>query len=510
MPGSRANSLTARSKAAEGSSIVQKYGIFVPMMNGPYLVLAVLAGYFALLVVVAEWATRQSAADNTQFFTAGRQSPWWLVSFGMIGASLSGVTFVSVPGWVATSQFSYFQMVLGYVAGYAVVAFVLLPLYYRTATTTIYGYLDQRFGISAYRTGAWIFIVSRWVGSSLRLFLVATILHDLVAKPFGLPFGVTVLGVLGLIWLYTHRGGIRAVVVTDTLQTAAMLAVLIWAIVVIMGELGVEQPWTWLWEQPESQWFFPEASDGRNFWKQFLGGMFITITMTGLDQDMMQKNLTCRTLRDAQLNMMVFSGILVMVNLLFLALGVVLYRYASSVGIETTGDGLFAAVAMSPGMPQALAVLFVLGLVAAAYSSADSALTALTTSFSVDILGVERMDSVRAERLRRRVHIGMTVAVGLLMIGVKPFADQSIITTIFTAAGYTYGPLLGLFALGQLTSVKPSARWIPWAALASPLLTYAANWAAPKFLGYTFGFELILLNGLIMALLLAIGSKKSH
>jgi Na+/proline symporter len=203
-------------------------------------------------------------------------------------------------------------------------------------------------------------------------------------------------------------------VVTDTLQTAAMLAVLIWAIVVIMGELGVEQPWTWLWEQPESQWFFPEASDGRNFWKQFLGGMFITITMTGLDQDMMQKNLTCRTLRDAQLNMMVFSGVLVMVNLLFLALGVVLYRYASSVGIETTGDGLFAAVAMSPGMPQAVAVLFVLGLVAAAYSSADSALTALTTSFSVDILGVERMDSVRAERLRRRVHIGMTVAVGLL------------------------------------------------------------------------------------------------
>jgi SSS family solute:Na+ symporter len=356
MPGSRANSLTARSKAAEGSSIVQKYGIFVPMINGPYLVLAVLAGYFALLVVVAEWATRQSAADNTQFFTAGRQSPWWLVSFGMIGASLSGVTFVSVPGWVATSQFSYLQMVLGYVAGYAVVAFVLLPLYYRTATTTIYGYLDQRFGISAYRTGAWIFIVSRWVGSSLRLFLVATILHDLVAKPFGVPFGVTVLGVLGLIWLYTHRGGIRAVVVTDTLQTAAMLAVLIWVIVVLMGELGVEQPWTWLWEQPESQWFFPEASDGRNFWKQFLGGMFITITMTGLDQDMMQKNLTCRTLRDAQLNMMVFSGVLVFVNLLFLALGVVLYRYASSVGIETTGDGLFAAVAMSPGMPQAVAV----------------------------------------------------------------------------------------------------------------------------------------------------------
>jgi Na+/proline symporter len=351
---------------------------------------------------------------------------------------------------VATSQFSYLQMVLGYVAGYAVVAFVLLPLYYRTATTTIYGYLEQRFGLAAYRTGAWFFLLSRWVGSSLRLFLVAAILHDLVAEPFGLPFGATVLGVLALIWLYTHRGGIRAVVFTDTLQTAAMLAVLVWVLVVLLGKLGVEDTWTWLWAQPESQWFFPDAADGRNFWKQFLGGMFITITMTGLDQDMMQKNLTCRNLREAQTNMMVFSAVLVGVNLLFLALGVVLYAYADSAGISAQGDSLFAAVAMAPGMPAAVSVLFVLGLVAAAYSSADSALTALTTSFSVDILGVERMDSARAERLRRRVHVAMTGAVGLLIVAVEPFADASIIKTIFTAAGYTYGPLLGLFALGQL------------------------------------------------------------
>ncbi len=478
------------------------------MIHGPYLVLAVLAAYFLLLVLVAEWATRRSGADNTQFFTAGRQSPWWLVSFGMIGASLSGVTFVSVPGWVGTSSFSYLQMVLGYVAGYAVVAFVLLPLYYRTATTTIYGYLNQRFGLAAYRTGAWLFIVSRWVGSSLRLFLVAAILHDLVAKPFGLPFGATVVGVLGLIWLYTHRGGIRAVVFTDTLQTAAMLGVLVWVLAVLMGDLGVTEPWTWLWEQPESQWFFPEATDGRNFWKQFLGGMFITITMTGLDQDMMQKNLTCRSLKEAQLNMVVFSLVLVAVNLLFLALGIVLYRYAEGAGIDVVGDGLFAAVALSPEMPVAIGILFVLGLVAAAYSSADSALTALTTSFSVDILGVEGMESIRAERLRRRVHVGMTVAVGLLMIAVKPFADQSIITTIFTAAGYTYGPLLGLFALGQLTSVRPPGWWIPVACLLGPFLTYGASWAGPQWLGYQFGFELILLNGLITAVLLAAGSRR--
>lgn len=477
------------------------------MMNGPYLVLAVLAGYFALLVLVARWAARRSEG-NAQFFTGGRQSPWWLVSFGMIGASLSGVTFVSVPGWVATSQFSYLQMVLGYVAGYAVVAFVLLPLYYRTATTTIYGYLEQRFGLAAYRTGAWFFLLSRWVGSSLRLFLVATILHDLVAEPFGLPFGATVLGVLALIWLYTHRGGIRAVVFTDTLQTAAMLAVLVWVLVVLLGKLGVEDTWTWLWAQPESQWFFPDAADGRNFWKQFLGGMFITITMTGLDQDMMQKNLTCRNLREAQTNMMVFSAVLVGVNLLFLALGVVLYAYADSAGISAQGDSLFAAVAMAPGMPAAVSVLFVLGLVAAAYSSADSALTALTTSFSVDILGVERMDSARAERLRRRVHVAMTGAVGLLIVAVEPFADASIIKTIFTAAGYTYGPLLGLFALGQLTRVQPAGWWVPVAAVLAPLLTWWASWWVPQALGYTFGFELILLNGSLTALLLAVGPKK--
>ncbi len=478
------------------------------MIHGPYLVLAVLAAYFLLLVLVAEWATRRSGADNTQFFTAGRQSPWWLVSFGMIGASLSGVTFVSVPGWVGTSSFSYLQMVLGYVAGYAVVALVLLPLYYRTATTTIYGYLDQRFGLLAYRTGAWLFIVSRWVGSSLRLFLVAAILHDLVAQPFGLPFGATVVGVLGLIWLYTHRGGIRAVVFTDTLQTAAMLGVLVWVLAVLLGDLGVAEPWTWLWEQPESQWFFPDATDGRNFWKQFLGGMFITITMTGLDQDMMQKNLTCRSLKEAQLNMGVFSLVLVAVNLLFLALGIVLYRYAEGAGIDVVGDGLFAAVALSPEMPVAVGILFVLGLVAAAYSSADSALTALTTSFSVDILGVEGMDAVRAERLRRRVHVGMTLAVGLLMVAVKPFADQSIITTIFTAAGYTYGPLLGLFALGQLTSLRPAGWWIPVACVLGPVLTYGASWAGPQWLGYQFGFELILLNGAITAALLAAGPRR--
>ena len=509
MPGSRANSLTARSKAAEGSSIVQKYGIFVPMINGPYLVLAVLAGYFALLVVVAEWATRQSAADNTQFFTAGRQSPWWLVSFGMIGASLSGVTFVSVPGWVATSQFSYLQMVLGYVAGYAVVAFVLLPLYYRTATTTIYGYLDQRFGISAYRTGAWIFIVSRWVGSSLRLFLVATILHDLVAKPFGVPFGVTVLGVLGLIWLYTHRGGIRAVVVTDTLQTAAMLAVLIWVIVVLMGELGVEQPWTWLWEQPESQWFFPEASDGRNFWKQFLGGMFITITMTGLDQDMMQKNLTCRSLPEAQKNMLWFSVVLIGVNVLFLFLGILLNDYAVAEGIAARGDSLYPTVALAGYLPPLAAGIFVIGLIAAAYSSADSALAALTTSFSVDILEVDRMPEEQAVRTRRWVHVGTTVAMAVVIVLFQSLSNDSVVNGVFKAAGYTYGPLLGLFAFALFTR-RGIRHWAPpVAALASPLLTYWIQSQAPLWWGYTFGFELILLNGGLAFLLLAVFSCRA-
>jgi SSS family solute:Na+ symporter len=282
----------------------------------------------------------------------------------------------------------------------------------------------------------------------------------------------------------------------------------VWVLVVLLGDLSVSEPWTWLWQQPESQWFFPEATDGRNFWKQFLGGMFITITMTGLDQDMMQKNLTCRSLKEAQLNMGVFSLVLVAVNLLFLALGIVLYRYAEGAGIDVVGDRLFAAVALSPEMPAAVGILFVLGLVAAAYSSADSALTALTTSFSVDILGVERMPAARAERLRRQVHVGMTVAVGALMVAVKPFADQSIITTIFTAAGYTYGPLLGLFALGQLTSLRPVGWWIPVCCLLGPVLSYGASWAGPAWFGYQFGFELILLNGAITAALLAAGPRR--
>ena len=472
----------------------------------PGYILLLLAAYFGLLVLVARWSSPSS--DNKTFFTGNRQSPWYVVSFGMIGASLSGVTFISVPGWVESQGFAYLQMVLGYVVGYALIAYVLLPLYYRENSTTIYGFLQSRYGRSAHATGAWFFILSRWVGASFRLYLVAAVLQTLVFDPLGLPFWLTVLLTLALIWLYTYRGGIRSVIFTDTLQTVAMLGALILSIYFIQSALTPEDLAAWS-AQVDTQIFFFDASDGRNFWKQFLGGVFITLAMTGLDQDMMQKNLTCRTLKESQRNMMTLAIVLIAVNFAFLTLGKDLHLYALSHGIEAHGDALFPAVAVSSAIPTIVGVLFILGLIAAAYSSADSALTALTTSFCVDILGVESKSEAEATRSRRLVHIGMTLAVAALIVCARPFVDASIIKNIFTAAGYTYGPLLGLFAYGLFAAQRPAhVWWIPAAAVASPLLTYGLSVWVPAVLGYTFGFELILVNGALMTLFLAVAPKE--
>ena len=472
----------------------------------PGYILLLMAAYFGLLVLVARLSTGSS--DNKTFFTGNRQSPWYVVSFGMIGASLSGVTFISVPGWVESQGFAYLQMVLGYVVGYALIAYVLLPLYYRENTTTIYGFLQSRYGRSAHATGAWFFILSRWVGASFRLYLVAAVLQRLVFDPLGLPFWLTVLLTLALIWLYTYRGGIRSVIFTDTLQTVAMLGALILSIYFIQSALTPEDIATWS-SNVKTQIFFFDVADGRNFWKQFLGGIFITLAMTGLDQDMMQKNLTCRTLKDSQRNMMTLAVVLIAVNLAFLLLGRDLNLYAMSHGIDVAGDALFPEVAVSGGLPIIVGVLFILGLIAAAYSSADSALTALTTSFCVDILGVEAKSEADATRTRRLVHVGMTLAVAALIICARPFVDASIIKNIFTAAGYTYGPLLGLFAYGLISTQRPAhTGWIPAAAIASPLLTYGLSVWVPVAVGYTFGFELILVNGALMAGFLALAPKE--
>ena len=471
----------------------------------PGYILLLMAAYFGLLVLVARLSTGSS--DNKTFFTGNRQSPWYVVSFGMIGASLSGVTFISVPGWVESQGFAYLQMVLGYVVGYALIAFVLLPLYYRENTTTIYGFLQSRFGRSAHATGAWFFILSRWVGASFRLYLVAAVLQRLVFDPLGLPFWLTVLLTLALIWLYTYRGGIRSVIFTDTLQTVAMLGALILSIYFIQSALTPEDLAAWS-SKVDTRIFFFDVSDGRNFWKQFLGGIFITLAMTGLDQDMMQKNLTCRTLKESQRNMMTLAVVLIAVNFAFLLLGSDLSLYAMAHGIDAHGDALFPEVAVSAGLPTIVGVLFILGLIAAAYSSADSALTALTTSFCVDILGVEAKSEAEATRTRRLVHVGMTLAVAALIVCARPFVDASIIKNIFTAAGYTYGPLLGLFAYGLISTQRPANTWwIPAAAIASPLLTYGLSIWVPAVLGYTFGFELILVNGALMTGFLALAPK---
>jgi Na+/proline symporter len=476
----------------------------------PEYILLLMVIYFALLLIVAKASAKRG--DNSTFFTGNRQSPWWLVSFGMIGASLSGVTFISVPGWVESSGMAYMQMVLGYVVGYFCIAFILLPIYYRYNTTTIYGFLSERYGKIAHKTGATFFILSRWLGASFRLYLVAAILQSLVFDQLGVRFIWTVIITLALIWIYTNRGGIRTVIFTDTLQTLAMLGAVCLTIYYVYQSLdhsdGILNT---IFSQEESKWFFPDATDGRNFWKQFLGGVFITLAMTGLDQDMMQKNLTCRNLREAQFNMITLSGVLVFVNILFLSLGILLLVYARQEGIDAHGDQLFPAVANYFDIPLIVGLLFFIGLIAAAYSSADSALTSLTTSFCVDILGVEKMKESRALLIRKRVHIGMTLAIALLIILARPFVDASIIKNIFTAAGYTYGPLLGLFAFGILSkSSIQNELVIPVAALLSPILTYVISWVSPIYWNYTFGFEIILLNGLLMTTMLYLSSTKEY
>lgn len=475
----------------------------------PLLILSLLLGYFAVLIGISALTGRKD--DNNTFFLGNRTSPWYVVAFGMIGASLSGVTFISVPGWVADSQMSYMQMVLGYLVGYAVIAQVLLPLYYRLQLTSIYTYLDQRFGFWSYKTGAFFFLVSRIIGASLRLFVVATVLQIALFDAFEIPFEVTVIVTIALIWIYTFRSGIKTIIWTDTLQTAFML------LAAVITAVLLAQHWDYSFSElvaavdrdARSQVFFWEDwKDGRHFAKRFLAGAFITIVMTGLDQDMMQKNLSCRSIGDAQKNMYWFSAILVFVNLLFLSLGVLLYQYAAETGIDATGDDLFPTIATQGGLGLAVGIFFLLGLIAAAYSSADSALTSLTTSFSVDFLDIEKMDADRQPRLRKMVHIGFSAVLVIVILIFKQINDQSVIAAVFTAAGYTYGPLLGLYAFGLFTKRKVIDRWVPVVAVASPLSCYVLNSNVDRWFGFSFGFELLILNGALTFLGLWILSRR--
>ncbi|HRD52468.1 MAG TPA: sodium:solute symporter, partial [Flavobacteriales bacterium] len=440
-----------------------------------WIVLIVIAAYFGLLYAISVITSR--GAGNSAFFLGERKSPWYIIAFGMIGASLSGVTFISVPGLVGKDQWSYLQMVLGYLPGYAVIAFVLMPLYYRLGLTSIYGYLGQRFGRSSYLTGAWFFLLSRSLGSAARLYLVALVLQYLVFDALHMPFVLTVVLTIALIWLYTHKGGMRTIIWTDTLQTFFMLL----AVGITVWLIGDRMGWT-IWESiaqvkadPLSRiFFFDDPKPGTYFWKQFLGGMFIAISMTGLDQDMMQKNLSCRSIGDAQKNMVSFSLVLVAVNLVFLTLGALLFMYAERFGIALPekADQIYPMLATQGWLPLIAGLLFVLGLIAAAYSSADSALTALTTSVCVDVLSIEQRPEAEREPLRKRVHIIMSAVMALLILGFWLLNDDSVIKTIFKVAGYTYGPLLGLFAFGMITRAAVRDALVPLVAVLSPLITF--------------------------------------
>lgn len=465
----------------------------------PLIVGSIILGYFAVLIGFAFFTSKNST--DSDFYTANRQSPWYLVAFGMIGASLSGVTFISVPGEVGNSNFHYFQVVLGYLVGYYVIATVLLPLYYKLNLVSIYSYLEERFGFWSYKSGAFFFLISRIIGSSFRLFLVAGVLQISFFDAFDLPFWVSVAVTILLIWLYTFKGGIKTIVWTDTLQTTFMIAAVIISIYFIKDQLD----WSWgqlvtsISEDPRSTVFNWNWKSGNNFFKQFLSGAFIAIVMTGLDQDMMQKNLTCRSLGDAQKNMFWFCIILVVVNFLFLSMGLLLFQYSEAihVAIPARTDYLFPELAIHE-FSTIGTVVFLLGITAAAYSSADSALTALTTSFCVDFLGFTPKNYHQKKQLRKMVHFGFSVVLFLVILIFHAINDQSVITAVFVAAGYTYGPLLGLFAIGIFTKIKVKDRLVPWVCLLSPVLSYLININSETlFYGYRFGFEILILNGLL-------------
>lgn len=476
----------------------------------PALILGIIAFYFLLLIGVSLLTSKDSS--NAKFFLAGRQSPWFIVAFGMIGASLSGVTFISIPGAVGAGgenqAFSYMQIVFGYLVGYTIIALVLLPLYYRLQLTSIYGYLETRLGVFAYKTGAAYFLLSRAIGSSFRLFLVAIVMQRFVMDFYGIPFWVTVLVTLVLIWVYTYRGGINTIIWTDTLQTVCMIASVILTIIIIGKalEMDLSGLTRMIGNSEYSKIFFFNGGwgDPNNFFKQFISGALITIVMTGLDQDMMQKNLTCRSLRDAQKNMFTFSFILVFVNLLFLSLGALLYLYAANVGLAKPeqSDQLFPTIAIQHLSPLA-GITFVLGLIAAAYSSADSTLTALTTSFCIDFLNFEKKDQSEAEqkKIRTRVHIGMSAMLFVIILFFGALNNSAVINSLFKAAGYTYGPLLGLFAFSLLTRrhIKDGmGKWIVVICVLSPIISYIIDTnSAQWFFGFKLGFLIIALNGLL-------------
>jgi Na+/proline symporter len=501
----------------------------------PLFLFSFVIGYFLLLLVVAYFTSKNS--DNNSFFIGNKNSNWMLVAFGMIGTSLSGVTFVSVPGTVGTNGFQYYQVVLGYFIGYLIIAYILLPLYYKLNLTSIYNYLEKRFGPVSYKTGAMFFIVSRALGATARMYLVVNILQLFILNKMGVPFWVTALVILVLILLYTFEGGVKTIVYTDMLQTTFMLLGLIVCIVAIMSklDLGFGTALAELSNNGMTKLFNTDANAPGFFLKQIIGGAFITVAMTGLDQEMMQKNISVRTLKDSQKNMLTLSTVLLVVNFLFLLMGGLLYLYAAKTGSAVKGDDLFPSVALGGTLSAGISVIFIIGLISALFPSADGALTALTSSFCIDILGLKKRDDLNeAQKKRKRltVHLIFAIIFFLLVMLFKWIDDKSIIDVILKVAGYTYGPLLGLFAFGILTHRKINDKYALIICLLSPLLILGIDlvnnpdWFVKRFglsdntaaslkslsesifHGFKFGIEILIINGLVTFLGLFLISKK--
>lgn len=486
-------------------------------MITPFFIFSLVIGYFLVLYSVSYLVAKEDS--NETFFKANRNSPWYLVAFGMVGASLSGVTFISVPGWVEASKFTYFQVVLGYLFGYLVVAFVLLPIYYHNNVTSIYEYLLTRFGKSSHYAGAFFFFVSRVLGAAFRLFLVAIVLQQFIFDAWSIPFEATVVLSIVLIWVYTQRGGIKTIVFTDTLQTSLMILSVILSITYINYELD----WSFFEFLSSNkisnfnQVFVTDSILSRNhFLKSFIGGAFVTICMTGLDQDMMQKNLSCKNLKDAQKNMVVFSLVLVIVTGLFLLLGALLFIYSEQQGISIPlmdgspkTDLLFPEIALSGDLGLIVGITFILGLIAAAYSSADSALTSLTTSFCIDFLNIEKREKINQKIIRKKVHVGMSLLLIFVVILFKYILDRNVIDGLLTVAGYTYGPLLGLFAFGIFTDYNIKERWLwPVILIVLILISIFGSLDSNQLGGYQIGYELLPINGLLTFLGLVLIRRK--
>ncbi len=483
-------------------------------MSQPIIIIITIAAYFALLLAVSYFASRGS--DNSTFFNGNRKAPWPIVAFAMIGATISGVTFISVPGMVVTKGYAYLQMVLGFIVGYFAIAFVLVPMFYKRNLLSIYGYLEERFGASTYRTGAWFFFISKMLGAAVRFLVVCSVLQLLVFSPLHIPFVFNVIVTIALIWLYTVQGGVKTLIWTDTLKSFCLIMSVILCIYFVATNLGFSfgEMVSSITDHPSSRmFFFDNPKEGTYFWKQFLAGIFMARATNGLDQDMMQRNLACRDTGESQKNMIVSGITQFFVIALFLLLGTLMVIFLDSKGIEhpAKSDDIFAMVATHDAMPAIVGILFVLGLVAAAYSAAGSALTSLTTSYTVDILGAhKKQDEARLTRTRKAVHIGMSTIMGIVIIAFYYLSDQDAISAVYTLASYTYGPILGLFVYGMFWKKPVHDKFVPVVCILAPCLSWAVQWSLHEAFGYETSFELLIINALITVIglrLLSVGKK---